>query len=129
MISAAKSTRPTRPAPNPNFESEGQPDTPLFAALRDQSDSTRFTDWAGGFNPIQPVKPNQKNSPFFNCRFFPILRCEKEVQSGYSILGDSICILYGRFSFCVGKNATTTKKIGKKAQLKKGEIFWIRVSG
>jgi hypothetical protein len=70
--SAAKSTRPTRPAPDPNFDPEGQPDPPQFAALRGQPDPTRFTHWGGGFNPIQPVNPNLKISPFSNCRFFPI---------------------------------------------------------
>ena len=60
LSSAAKWTRPARPAPNPNLDPEGQPDSPLFAPLRSQPDSTRFCTLGIGFNPIQPLSTRIK---------------------------------------------------------------------
>ena len=59
VTSAAKSTRSARPAPNPIFDPEGEPDTPLFALPRYQPDSTRFLALRIGFNPIQPYPTRQ----------------------------------------------------------------------
>ena len=51
-FNAAKSTRP---APDLNFDPEGQPAWPLFAALMDQPDPPPFTHRDGGINLIQPL--------------------------------------------------------------------------
>ena len=77
--SAAKSTRPARPAPNPIFDPEGEPDTPLFAPLRYQPDSTRFLAPRIGFNPIQPYPTRQPKiiSFSFYCVVFVFPRISK----------------------------------------------------
>ena len=71
--SAAKSTRPF---PNPIFYPGGQPDPPLFAALRDQPDPGGQPDLGWRVQPDSTRQPEFKDFTFLpiNCivvAFFP----------------------------------------------------------
>ena len=76
LFTPAKWTRPILPVLDPNFDPEGQPDPPLFAALRDQPNSTWFTHWAGGFDPIQPY-----SAKIFSTRKYMVMNKSNPTQS------------------------------------------------
>ena len=71
QISAAKSTRPARPAPNPILDPEGQPDTPLFAPLGGPTQLNPFFYPGGRVQPDLTRQPEMKKNPLF-CLFSSI---------------------------------------------------------